>query len=94
LYEGKIKALSKELSLEQATGESIPLMKFSLNAFQALKIIADRYLARKKFRTLMESVISELIKKESLSVNALNVSGLKWCEIDTPADWEKARRLF
>ena len=42
----------------------------------------------------LEDVILALYSHRNLRISALDVTGIRWAEIDTPADLERARKLF
>jgi L-glutamine-phosphate cytidylyltransferase len=94
LDQGRVSGLSKHLALDDATGESIPLMKFSAQALQQLKTILSATVANGDLNRLLDSAVLELIQSNQIRCDALNVTGHKWYEIDTHQDWVKASELF
>ncbi len=94
ISEEAVVALCKELPPLEANGESIPLMKFSAKAFTHLKELINVAMNQREFDRLFDSAVLELLRKKYYSCEAMNVTGLKWCEIDTPADLQKAIEIF
>jgi phosphoenolpyruvate phosphomutase len=94
LKKGKVIALDKNLSIDKSIGESLPLMKFSLRILDRLKTIIESFIAKKQFEALFETALTELMKNNEFSIAPINITGLKWCEIDTREDWEKANAIF
>jgi choline kinase len=94
IEEGKITGIDKRLPLDKSIGESLPLMKFSVKVLKVLKPIVESSLEKHGFRTLFETALFTLIHTEEYSYELLDITGLKWCEIDTLDDWERAREIF
>ena len=94
LENGTVVNLSKDIPLDQATGESIPLMKFSIPALSGLKTLIAQWLQKNLLRDYLESPLLELIKMGHFVVNVVNVTGQRWKEIDTAYDLAAARQLF
>ncbi|NQS97297.1 MAG: NTP transferase domain-containing protein [candidate division Zixibacteria bacterium] len=91
---GKVEALSKTIPLEQASGESVPLMKFSRCAVHKLKELTVDAISKGKQHLLLDAIVFELIKTRKFTVSILNFTGKKWLEIDTPEDLKIAEELF
>ncbi|HEX7344896.1 MAG TPA: phosphocholine cytidylyltransferase family protein [bacterium] len=86
--------ISKALPLAEAHGESIPLLKFSRQALPALREAVQRMVATGRLASHLEDVLLELYSHRHLRMSALDVTGIRWAEIDTPEDLERARKLF
>ena len=82
-------------------GECLGLMKFSKNAS---KMFLDKYSELEKSHkgkfhnapSLEKALISDMLQElivSGIRVSPIYVSG-KWCEIDTPQDLQKARKIF
>ena len=90
-----------ECKENEKIGECLGLMKFSR---KASKMFLDKYSEletshKGKFHnapSLEKALISDMLQEliiSGIKVSPIYVSG-KWCEIDTPQDLEKARKLF
>jgi choline kinase len=94
LVDGKVAALTKALPVEEARGESLPLMIFSTGALAELKKITADMAEGGQGRSLIDEAVFRLIQTSLFDVQVYDVTGLKWMEIDTPADLAQAKRLF
>ena len=102
--DGNIRKLRKNISEceeNEKIGECLGLMKLSK---KASKIFLDKYSELKnshegKFHnapSLEKAIISDMLQElidSGITIEPILISG-KWCEIDTPQDLEKARKLF
>ena len=100
--EGNILELRKNIQKSNSViGESLGLMKLSK---KGSKIFLDKYSELKishkgKFHnapSLEKGIISDMLQElidSGINVEPILISG-KWCEIDTPQDLEKAKKLF
>ena len=99
---GNILELRKNIQKPNSViGESLGLMKLSK---KGSKIFLDKYLELEtshqgKFHnspSLKQSIIPDMFQElidSGINVEPILISG-KWCEIDTPQDLEKAKKLF
>ena len=99
---GNILELRKNIQKPNSViGESLGLMKLSK---KGSKIFLDKYLELEtshqgKFHnspSLEKGIISDMFQElidSGINVEPILISG-KWCEIDTPQDLEKAKKLF
>ena len=94
VVDGKVEALSKTIPLEEASGESAPLMKFSRCAVQKLKELTIKAVSEGGYYRFFDSIVYELIQTQNFSVNILDITGTKWTEIDTPENLKNAKQLF
>jgi L-glutamine-phosphate cytidylyltransferase len=94
LVEDKVVNLTKNLPVEKASGESLPLMIFSPQALRELKNITATMAESGQSRAFIDEAVFTLIQSNLFEVQVHDVTGLKWMEIDTPADLSEARRLF
>ena len=104
MNDNKILEIRKNISTckeNEKIGECLGLMKFSR---KASKIFLDKYSELKnshkgKFHnapSLEKAIIPDMLQElidSGINVEPILISG-KWCEIDTPQDLEKARKLF
>jgi len=86
--------IGKAIPLAEADGESIPLIRFSRQALPALREAVQRMVAAGHLMSHLEDVLLELYSHRTLRISALDVTGIRWAEIDTPDDLERARRIF
>lgn len=87
---GRIRAISKTLSDERVSGESIGLMRFSGDGVVAFQSGLDRAVRTQRgVHAYYLSVISELSLE--ISVESSLMTGLWWGELDSPEDLLKIR---
>jgi choline kinase len=94
LIGGQVVNIGKAIPRDHAAGESIPLIKFSAAAVKALRAAAGEIIGAGHLKRHLEDGILSMIQKGGLQISVLDVTGHRWAEIDTPADLERARRLF
>ncbi|MFH1861585.1 MAG: phosphocholine cytidylyltransferase family protein [bacterium] len=94
LDDNRISGIGKEIALNLASGESLPLMKFSRRALGHLKRITSDFVRSAQLRLYLESAIRELTRSEDLITVVLDVTGYAWMEVDTWQDLKAARTLF
>jgi len=93
LENGIVRDLSKDIPLNLASAESLPLMKFSQSALAVLKKEMD-VLALSDKKSYLESAIIHIIKNAGIQPIIVDVTGYKWAEIDTPEDYDSAKTKF
>ena len=90
----RITYASKTLNPEEAIGESIGIEKISqdvsLILFAELRLMMED---QSLYQEYYEAAYERLINKE-LAFFALDITGLKWFEIDTVNDFNEAKALF
>jgi choline kinase len=91
---GVIVELNKTMSPLAAEGEFLGLSRISAAVIEPLRTCVERLLARGEFQAYFEAAYEDLILTRSGSLRVLDVGMLPWCEIDFPADYERARALF
>ncbi len=94
ITDGKLIFLSKSIHLDEATGESIPIMKFSPAALSELKRLTEMILERGQFGRFIDDAVFKLSQDDTFITSILDVTGLHWAEIDTQADLDNARKIF
>ncbi|MBU0519375.1 phosphocholine cytidylyltransferase family protein [bacterium] len=92
--EGRLMDLSKTIPVEVASGESIPLMKFSYKALQQLKALTSNVLESGRFGLYIDDSVLELVQIGNFETTILDVTGAHWAEIDTQEDLARARSIF
>jgi choline kinase len=92
--DGELVNLSKFIPVDEATGESIPIMKFSRQAAFNLIQITENILEKGYVDGFIDDAVLELARGGNFVTHILDVTGLRWAEIDTRDDWERAKNLF
>ncbi|TKJ39937.1 hypothetical protein CEE37_09375 [candidate division LCP-89 bacterium B3_LCP] len=92
--DGMLMGLSKSIPVHQATGESIPLMKFSAGVLEDLKIVIEEALNKGNFKQLLDEAVFKVVQRAKFVTTILDVTGLKWIEIDTKDDLKRAVDIF
>jgi choline kinase len=91
---GLIVELNKMIPQVTAEGEFLGLSKVSARAIGSLRTCVERLLTDERFHAYFEASYEEMIASRLASLHVLDVGDLPWCEIDFPADYERARALF
>ena len=89
-----IRRFGKAVPLAESHGESIGIERISAAAAGKLFTALDERIAAGVTNLYYEDVYSEMIGRGELAAEAVDVSGLRWAEVDTFEDLEAARRLF
>jgi choline kinase len=89
----KITAFGKGIPLAESAGESIGIERISREAGTPLFDGLDRARRAGETNLYYEDVYSRLIEA-GLDAAAVDVTGSRWCEIDSPEDLAFAERLF
>lgn len=89
-----IEAFGKGIPLAAAQGESIGIERVSGRVAGALFDALDAAGRAGDRGLYYEDVYSRLIQRGALVAEAIDVTGLDWCEVDTPADLAAAESLF
>ncbi|HEX4474436.1 MAG TPA: phosphocholine cytidylyltransferase family protein [Polyangiaceae bacterium] len=89
----RVVEFGKHLELARSGGESIGVERISAEASTLLFDGLDRARRAGEVHLYYEDVYSRLIVA-GLHVGAADVSGIPWCEVDSPEDLEQAARLF
>ncbi len=92
--QNKVLKASKEVDPEKAIGESIGIEKISKATakllFAELKIMMA---SQENHQAYYEAAYERLIEK-NVTFNTLDITGLKWTEIDTKEDFALAKSIF
>lgn len=92
--QGKVLKASKKVAPKDAAGESIGIEKISQAAakqlFSELKLMMQD---ANNHQDYYEAAYERLIEKNT-TFNAIDITGLKWTEIDTLADFYLAKSIF
>ena len=92
--ENRVVKASKTVDPKAAVGESIGIEKISAKTARVLFAELEIMMAdEKNHQAYYESAYERLIAK-AVAFYALDISGLKWTEIDTQADFAQAEEIF
>jgi choline kinase len=90
----RIVLVTKDMPPENCDGEFIGLAKLSRAVLPQINAHAERFMERKQFDRYFEAAVQEVIKDDRASVVGVDITGLRWTEVDFPEDYERARQLF
>lgn len=92
--EGKILKVGKKLSPQESAGESIGIEKVGRKTgIEFLNILDDLMKNQENYQQYYDDTYTTLVKKGH-SFHAIDITGLKWVEIDTHEDYQKAQNFF
>lgn len=92
--EGKVLEVGKKLNPHKAQGESIGIEKISKKAGKLLFAELERLMKDEtNWKEYYDDSYTTLVI-QGVPFGAVDITGLKWVEIDTHADYEKAKELF
>ncbi|MDA2921959.1 phosphocholine cytidylyltransferase family protein [Patescibacteria group bacterium AH-259-L07] len=86
--------INKTMNPKNAHGEFIGIAKISAKALSPIKATTEKFIKEGQRHLFFESVIQEIINDGSLLSEAMDITGAKWNEIDTPEDYNQAIELF
>lgn len=88
--DGRLRAVSKKLSLDVVNGESIGLMRFTGQGVAAFRSALDRNVRTQHgIKAFYLSVIDQLTRE--IPVETVSMTGLWWHEMDSPEDLVQVR---
>lgn len=89
---GRVKNVSKKLDLSVVSAESIGMIRFRADG--AAAFVAELEEAIRTDNGLQAFYLASIAKlAQRLNVTTASISGLKWCEVDFPKDYEAALQL-
>jgi choline kinase len=92
---GRITRIGKEIEPDQAAGESIGLSYLNEKAVAAFVSLADELFAHGLGEMdYYERVFDRLCSQPDVSVTEVDITDLRWCEIDFPEDYARAKQMF
>lgn len=94
LENGKLTVINKTMQPSRSRGEFLGLCKVAGGSLQALRQAVETILERGEFQAFFEMAIQELIDEDAVPVTVMDIGDFPWIEIDFPADYEAAKRLF
>ena len=90
----KVIAVGKKLDHNKASGESIGIEKLDPKAGKILFEELERLMQDEaNYKEYYDDSYTTLVEK-GVSFHAVDITGLKWVEIDTHQDYQKAQQLF
>ncbi len=92
--DGAVRRISKEIDPEEAHGEFIGLSKLSAAMVAAVRAACEEILAAGQFSAYYEAAYDALLDRGASTASVVKTSIEPWCEIDFPADLDRARELF
>lgn len=93
--DGSVAALGKNVVTETALGESIGIEKICTHASKKLFETLQLHMQDEKNRQeYYEFTYDYLIKTGQCTFKYIDITGLRWVEIDTPADYTLAKKYF
>ncbi len=91
---GKVLEVGKKLDPHKANGESIGIEKITAEAGKVLFQELDSLLKdQKNWQEYYDDSYTSLVNK-GVPFEAVDITGLKWVEIDTHADYKRAQEMF
>lgn len=93
----KVLEIGKQINIQESSGESIGIEKFSSYFMKELFIILERKITKENnINEFYEASFQEVINQNEPrnSIYAVDVSQFKCMEIDTIQDYEKAQRIY
>lgn len=91
---GLVIELNKTMPPEEGEGEFIGVAKVDKKLLPEILTIIDKFLKEGRLNLFFESVIQEIIDRKFEGVKFVDVSGLRWNEIDFEEDYEETLVLF
>ena len=88
-----ITKISKNISLDEAEGEFLGLAYFSNSIVKKIEKMCHHMFKKNDYSFFVEAAIQKLID-DGLRVDYLDIKKERWIEIDTPEDYEKAKKIF
>ena len=83
----------EELQRYRFVGEAVGILKFSQEYTRILSEMAETFLAKEENISLnWEHLLNQFIQEQDVGTHCFKQG--KWIEIDTPEDFEEARRMF
>ena len=75
--------------------KTVNIYKFSKGFLETHFIPAlDKCIMDNYHGEFYEFALARIIKSKAVQLRALSITGLRWFEVDTPEDWQKAQQLF
>jgi choline kinase len=94
LENGKLVRISKSIDPKEATGEFLGIAAFTSSTLAHIEETARRLFEVQGLDCYMEAYLAECLSLPQPRMSMVNVTGLKWIEVDFPEDYQKAQTLF
>ena len=94
VQDNKIIEVTKQMAASDSDGEFLGVAWVSARQIENLKKHTETILDEGLFDAFFEASVQRMITYENLEVEVADVSGLPWCEVDFPEDYEVAKALF
>ena len=92
--ENKVVKASKTVNPEEAIGESIGIEKISSEAAKSLFAELELMMADEQYHQEYYEAAYERLIARNVPFHTLDITGLRWTEIDTKDDFATAERIF
>jgi choline kinase len=93
--DGAIVALGKYVNVKDATGESIGIEKIPAQFTQPLfNVLTDLLKDRSNWQEYYESAYDQLIKTKQVPFKHVDITALRWVEMDNKEDYQLAQEYF
>jgi len=89
VFDGKLRAISKELPQSETRGENVGILRFDHDDVPALFDAVDTFIEQGEHSMWSPAAVGKL--SQTRPVQCIDVSDLAWVEIDFPEDLELAR---
>jgi len=94
IQDGKIIEINKTMSSSTADGEFIGIAKIHKSLVSHLQEASDNILFEEKYNSFFESAVQEIISDNIVDATPVDITGLKWNEIDFEEDFVHSLNLF
>ena len=92
IRQGRVVDIGKDINPEEADGEYIGILRFDASDARRLFDEIEVFIERGDTGVWYENAIREILGE--VLIKDVSTEGLPWIEIDTPEDYEKAKRLL
>ena len=90
LDNNRIVEITKQMSVEDAAGEFIGIMKISKKTIEDINNATVELLRRKEYQSYFEAAIQEIINMNKYDITMIDTKGRFWAEIDFIEDYQRA----
>ena len=94
LKDNKVIQITKEMGADLADGEFLGIAKFNKSTIPFFKKTAESLFKKGEFNHYMESVIQEAINQCKFEINAMDILGHNFVEVDFEEDYIRAKKEF
>jgi hypothetical protein len=90
VHEGRLMDMSKDMPAERSSGENVGVLCFTADTARAIAGRADALIAAGHEKAWLGTAVREVAKERP--IQAVDIAGLAWGEIDSAYDLEHVRR--